>query len=492
MLLHLDRDSRVPLHEQIRAQVASLIDQGSLRPGARLPPTRVLAQRLGVHRSTAYRAYQELWARGHLEARPGSYSTVRARLRPAEAKAHARPPLLDLGRLSAPGPRRSFAQVQHMAELAAVTEDLRLINFSNLAADRELCPLDEIKHAFRKVMSSRGKGIFDYGDPAGYRPLREAIAVNMRVHGVAVSAEEILITNGAQHGLDLVLRLLVRSGTTVAMEAPSYSMAIKNCQQQAIPIAGIPMRPDGMDLAVLNRRLRRRDIALVYTMPNFHNPTGITTDQAHRERLLALCERHRVPLVEDGFEEELKYFGQAVLPIKSMDSQGVVLYLGTFSKVVFPGLRVGWIAAHPDCIARLLAVSRVCWLSGNIPSQAAIAHFCTSGAYEEHIRRVHRAYRPRMRALLDGLATHLPRRGVAWTKPQGGYTLLLRVHPRRRMDEASALHVMRKAGVWVSAGSLFFSAPTPDLCFRLSVANLSVHKIDEGCRRLGRALREIG
>jgi DNA-binding transcriptional MocR family regulator len=488
MLLHLDRDSRVPLHEQIRAQIAHLIDQATLGTGARLPPTRGLAEILGIHRSTVYRAYQDLWAQGYLEARPGSYSTVRARPRPARAKGKATLPLLDFERLSAPGPRRLFAHVGRLAQLSALAQDGRLINFSSLTADRDLCPVEDIQRAFRKAVTSLGKTIFDYGAPAGYQPLRQAIAVNMRVHGVAADAGNILVTNGSQHGFDLILRLLCRPGATVAMESPSYSMAIKSCQQQGIPIAPIPMRDDGMDLDVLAKHLRSKALAFVYTIPNFHNPTGITTSQAHREKLLALCEAHGVPLVEDGFEEELKYFGRAVLPIKSMDSKGVVLYLGTFSKVVFPGLRVGFIAAHPSCIERLVAISRVCWLSGNALTQAAVARFCASGAYEEHIRRVHRAYRPRMRALLEGLVEHLPAKRAAFTRPQGGYTLLLTVRSKRPLSEDQAMERFREAGVLLSPGSLYFCTPPKNLCFRVSVANLSVEKIKEGCRRLGTAM----
>ncbi len=489
MLLHLDREGRVPLHEQIRAQIVLHIDHGTVRPGARLPPTRNLAATLGINRSTVYRAYQDLWAQGYLEARPGSYSTVRARLHQSKVRARVDGPHLDFERLSAPAPRRLFPQVARIARLAALAEDPSVINFSSLAADRQLCPLEEIQRAFRKVITTRGKTIFDYGDPAGYRPLRETIAVNMRVHCVAVTADEILVTNGSQHGFDLLLRLFGRPGAAVAMESPTYAMAIKSCQQQGIVIASVPMRSDGMDLSRLEELLRAQDIAFVYTMPNFHNPTGISSAQAHRERLLGLCEKYQIPLVEDGFEEELKYFGHAVLPIKSMDSTGVVIYLGTFSKVVFPGLRVGWIAAHPDCIARLLAISRVGWLSGNVLTQAAVSRFCDSGAYEEHIRRVHRTYRPRMRTLLDSLDDHMPKRGVTWTRPQGGYTLLVRVRSRRQVNEEAAMERIHAAGVLVSPGSFYFPNPPKDLCFRLSLANLSPDKIQEGCRRLGKVLK---
>jgi DNA-binding transcriptional MocR family regulator len=149
----------------------------------------------------------------------------------------------------------------------------------------------------------------------------------------------------------------------------------------------VPMREDGMDLdhleRVLGGELPRRP-RLVYTMPNFHNPTGITTDQPHRERLLLLCERHGVPVVEDGFEEEMKYTGRGVLPLKSMDSRGVVFYVGTFSKVVFPGLRVGWIVAPEPAVSLLTNILQVSSVAGNTLAQAE-ARFCAGGGFEAYL-----------------------------------------------------------------------------------------------------------
>jgi GntR family transcriptional regulator/MocR family aminotransferase len=235
--------------------------------------------------------------------------------------------------------------------------------------------------------------------------------------------------------------------------------------------------------------LERQRPILVYTIPNFHNPTGITTSQAHRERLLALCVKHRVPIVEDGFDEEMKYFGMAVLPIKSIDSQGVVLYLGTFSKVVSPGVRIGWIAAHRAAIDRLLVIQRASSLAGNTVAQAALARFCGTGLYEAYLRRVHKVYRKRMQLLLQGLRDHLPE-GVEWTQPTGGYTLWLRV-PGAAAGEAVLCERFDREGVHLTAGSLFFARPQADAHFRISIACADESEILEGCRRLARALNRF-
>ena len=180
-----------------------------------------------------------------------------------------------------------------------------------------------------------------------------------------------------------------------------------------------------------------------------------------------------------------------MLPIKSMDAHGQVIYVGTFSKVVFPGLRVGWIAADHECIRRLTIISRAVSLSGTTLAQAAVNHFCQSGRYDAYVRRIHATNRRRMVALMKGLATHLPRSSAEWTEPSGGCTSWLTVVGGRHADEDALLRNARETGVSVTPGSLFFPTPPDGLHLRLSISRVKVHEIDEGCRRLSRALRRL-
>jgi DNA-binding transcriptional MocR family regulator len=497
LLMTVDKAGATPVYRQIIQKIVRLVDAGTLAQGDRLPPTRSLAESLGVHRSTVLRAYGELWALGYLESRPGSYSTVRRRTRPvmthrsATATAAERPagtPVINWDAVATPGVRNAHRQASRIAQTPPAKGDV--IDFARLAADPDLTPFDDIRHSFKTVLVQQGRELLDYGDARGFLPLRETIARRMRAHGVTASAEEILVTNGAQQALDLTLRLLTRPGNAVALESPTYSMALSLFDLHGLALRGISMLPDGMDLDALAGTLKRNRPVLVYTVPNFQNPTGVTTGQAHRERLLSLCEEHRVPLVEDGFEEEMKYFGNAVLPIKSMDLRGVVIYLGTFSKVVFPGLRIGWIAAPRECVDRLYAIQRASSLSGNNVAQAAAARFCGSGLYEMHLRRVHKVYRKRMHAMLQGLRERMPG-GVEWTQPEGGYTLWLRLRKTREGEDAILARLNRE-GVRVAPGSLFFPRARVEPHFRLSIACVSEEQIVEGCRRLGRALAAAG
>jgi DNA-binding transcriptional MocR family regulator len=340
------------------------------------------------------------------------------------------------------------------------------------------------------VLLERGAALLDYGDPAGFPPLRETLARRMRAHGVTVSPDEILVTQGAQQALELVLKLLGRSGAAVAVESPTYGLVIPLLRLFNLRPIEIPILPDGLDLDALEAALGRERPALVYTMPNFQNPTGITTSQAHRERLLALCEAHRVPLLEDGFEEEMKYFGRAVLPIKALDRQQVVLYCGTFSKVLFPGVRIGWLVAARPCLERLTALRRVGEIAPSAVLQAALAEFGERGYFDLHLSRMHRVFRKRMSLALRTLRESLPKTWAEWQEPHGGYLIWLRLLRPPGQAPPDWPRLLAARGVEVRLGAGFFVAPPDLMHVRLSISTLDEDEIVTGIRRLVAAVAD--
>jgi DNA-binding transcriptional MocR family regulator len=485
LLIELDSKSPVPAYLQIRDRIVALIEDGALCPGDRLPPSRELASTAGVHRSTVVRAFEEIRALGYLESRPGSYTTVRRRARPpAVVRSEGPSPS------SIDWPVRAHDPIGVIAGAyrprVQTADGAEVIDFERLAADPNLAPEEDLRRSVSKTMIGCGAEALDYAEPAGWRPLRETVSRRLRAHGVAVGCDEILITNGAQQALDLVLRLLTRAGDRVVVEAPTYGMFHPLLRLHGVEPVEVSMTREGMDLDQLERVLGGGRPALLYTMPNFHNPTGVTTDQAHRERLLRLCESSRVPVVEDGFEEEMKYFGRAVLPIKSMDALGLVLYVGSFSKVVFPGLRVGWVAAPSEVVSRLARVQHASCLAANTLAQAVADRFSRRGEFERYLRRIHRVYRRRMQLMVDGLDRHLPP-GVEWWRPAGGYTLWMTL-PEPVDAEPELCEAIGNAGVRVAPGRVFYAAPPDRAHLRLSIACVGEDRIEEGCRRLGGAL----
>jgi DNA-binding transcriptional MocR family regulator len=273
------------------------------------------------------------------------------------------------------------------------------------------------------------------------------------------------------------------------VEAPTYGHLLPLLRFHGLKPLTVPQREDGLDLDALAHVMRRDRPALVFTMPSFQNPTGICTPQAHRERLLTLCERHRTPLIEDGYEEEMQYAGRVVLAVKSMDRSRVVVYLGTFSKALFAGARVGWVVADRPCIERLAALRRFADLGSSTLLQAALHRFCVSGAYDRHLSRMHRAFRRRMAAALAALRELVPSDLATWAEPRGGYLIWLRLGPAVASGAALEERLAARR-VLVAHGRQFFAGRPSGAYLRLSIASLDEDEIREGIRRLARALTD--
>ncbi len=490
ILITVDGQSPTPIFRQVVEQVIALVESDAVKPGVRLPSTRSMADKLAVNRSTIYRAYRELWSMGYLESRPGSYTTVRKRTQVVSGRVPPRRGLIKWTDRITSGAASLHALHVRDEALNRKAADPDVINFIPLSPDTRLFPIDAFRRCMAEVLIDEGALLLQYGSPLGYPQLRRTIAERMRQHSISISADEIAITTGAQGALALVLNMLAEPGAAVAVEAPTYSRLIDILRLNHSRVLSIPMGAEGMDLKALEMALSRESPSLIYTMPNFHNPTGITTDQAHREKLLRICEHHRIPLVEDGFEEEMKYFGKSVLPIKSMDRRGVVIYIGTFSKILFPGLRIGWIAADEAFLSRLASIQRASILSGNLLDQAALYRLCAAGHYDLHVRRMHRVYRKRMQTALKAMREHLDPARVEWTQPVGGYTIWLVLKGFRLSEDELVDHLLNR-GVAVLPGSTQFHGKSRGISFRISIGHLDEPKIEEGIRRLAAGLAEL-
>ncbi len=489
MIINVSINQPAPLYKQIMSEIKSLIERGDLKPGQALPSTRSLAEQLGVNRSTVHLAYAELQALGYLRSRPGSYNFVERR-RKEVSYDPGRTGLISWPKMISPQAAAIYQTFTgYSPEKISKQESGELpLDMASLNPDPRLFPLDDFYRCVHDVLHSSGQNALQYGVHKGYPPLCESISQRLRLHGISVSSKEILITSGAQQGIDLVSRVLGGPDRQVVVEIPTYASAIPVFRFNGLEVLGVPMESEGMDLDALEKALAKEKAAFVYTMPNFQNPTGITTGHQHRERLLSICLRHEVPILEDGFEEDMKYCGPVAMPIKSIDEGQIVVYLGTFSKTLFPGLRVGWITAEKDLIKRFLAVKRFCDLSSSNLSQMIMHRFCSLGYYDKHLKRLHRIYRRRMQVALQYLSDFFPST-VSWTEPAGGYTLWVKLP--KKLPKEELLKRILPFGVAVSPGEYYFLRKGPSQYFRISIAVLNEEEIREAVRRLGRALDEI-
>ena len=483
LILNILESTDVPKYKQIVEQVVRLVDEDIMREGSRMPSSREMAQTLGLNRSTVYRAYQELWALGYLESRPGAYSTIRKRSPIVYGNEKNTKSVLDWSRVCCGTAEGLYDVYQKEQTLCEEASPAHYIDFSVLSPAAELFPLDDFRKCLNQVMVNFGAELLEYGDIQGYKPLREYISERMKMHSVWIAPEEILITTGAQNGIELMMHLLTEPGDSVAFESPTYSRALDLFRMHSVEPVPIVMEEKGMDLDSLENFTRKRKLKLIYTIPNFHNPTGITSIQQHRERLIGICEQYGVPLIEDGFEEEMKYFGKAVLPIKSMDRGGVVVYIGTFSKILFPGLRVGWIAADRECIKRLIPLKRASSLGGSHLLQAALEQFCRRGFYDFHIKRMHRMYRKRMAAALKQMEKEFNNIPVTWITPAGGYTIWIKIN-RRQIPEYELIRKLWDRGIKITPGSPYYFDDAGVLYLRLSIAHTTEKEIETGIHRI--------
>ncbi len=489
--IRLDRGSSEPLHRQIELALRSAIETGALPVGGRLPPSRELASSLGVNRATVTAAYDALASAGYVEPQVGRGTEV-LRSRPAPATAAARGGEAALGTLEW---SRLLSEV--LFEHAGISErsatvperEAGRLDFASLVPDESLFPVDALRRALDRVLRHDGERLLQYGSPEGWEPFRVLLSERMRGAGMQVEPADILVVNGAQQGLDLVSRALLDPGDAVAVEAPTYANLLPVLRLHRAEILGIPMTPTGLDLERLESVLGARRVKFLYTMPHFQNPTGITTTLPHRRRLLDIATRYGVLVLEDGYEEDLRWDGDDTPALRALDASGRVCYLGTFSKGLVPGFRIGWLVADRFLCQKLAQLKRTTDYHTSLLLQAALAEFCRRGDYDAHLRRLRRTYRARMTAARTAFTRHMPP-GVRWQVPRGGYCLWIEMPSRISADELFAR--LGRDGVLVTPGRHFFAGEPDFGCFRMSISRTGTEEIERGIAILGRHLHELG
>lgn len=504
MRLELDRNAGDPVYRQICTRLREMIESGALPAGSRLPPTRDLANDLGVNRATVTAAYDALGTLGYVDATVGRGTFVRT----ADAESNdsgRRAPKRETGSLPTPedrGPGGSgpggawlptFSRGMDNLSRYPVREKLDIdhpepVDFAALFPDEDFFPVATFRRLMADTLSRRGRELLQYAAPEGDPDLRAFIASELCNADIAVGPEDILIVNGAQQGIDLMLRAFLDPGDQVVVESPTYWSVLPALGFYRAEIIPVPMTPDGMDVDFLAGILAERRPKLIYTMPNFQNPTGVTMSLEMRRKLVALARQHTIPIIEDDYEKDLRFLGKGLPSLKALDPSGLIMHLGTFSKGLFPGLRLGWIAAPPGVLARLSLIKRYSDLHTNTLAQAVIAAFCRAGHYERHLKRLHRIYRERRACILDALERHFPAE-VTWTRPDGGYAMWVTLPPS--LHVVDLLSEAREEGVVFTPGHYFFDGDQRQGThngFRISIARTDRDAIERGIAVLGRLI----
>jgi GntR family transcriptional regulator/MocR family aminotransferase len=482
MLLKLDGSG--PLSLQVYQALRGAILQGTLPPGARLPSSRTLAREMSLSRNTVLLAYEQLLGEGYAAGRHGSGTYVAAELPPDVAS------LMRPEGNAAADSRRS---APHLSRFARTTRGWQV----TWAAPETRAPYDfryggpglDFPHAtWRRLLGRRLRKVsrrdLDYGSPAGSSELRAAVADYLqRSRGVRCHTEQVVIVRGSQQALDLAVRVLLDPGDAVLIEEPSYPGARAVFAAAGARLITAPVGADGMDIGARAAAPRAR---LAYVTPSHQFPTGAIMSVARRLALLGWAEHARAHVIEDDYDSEYRYIGRPIEALQGLDRSGRVIYVGTFSKLLFPALRLGYVVLPEPLVKPFLIAKALGDTGGAAIEQLALADFIRDGHFERHIRRSRLRNGARRVALLAAIERYLGDRVEVSGANAGLHVLLwLRQRPSRQHD---ILGRIEAAGVRVYPVARFYLSAPKRPGFLLGYASLTESEITEGIRRLATAI----
>lgn len=470
MQFKLNRGGPQPLYAQLAQDIQRRIRSGALPPGARLPTVRELASQLGVTRLTVHSAYSELQAGGWVEATVGRGTFVAANAEPAAV-------LPETGRdLSPPSVLNDMLR---MARLPG----MRSLAMADAAPD--LYPSRDFGRALEEALVSGGAAVMGYTSSQGDPLLRTTLADLLRERAINAGPDEIMITSGVTQGLSLLARTLARPGDAVIVEQPTYLGLLNILSAQGIRAISVPIDDQGLVVEELEPLIQEQRPRFIYSIPVFQNPSGVCLSPARRAELLDLIGRYRIPLVEDDIYSQLVYEGTAPPALKADDHNGLILHLGSFSKSLLPGARIGYLVAAPHMISRLVAAKQADDLCSPPLLQRALALFIQHGWLASHLRRVIPRYRERRDALMTAMAQYFPS-GLRWTTPHGGFCSWVALPPN--ISIADLYLAATERGVAFAPGDVFFAERPPHPYMRLAFSSLPPELISEATQILGQII----
>lgn len=387
--------------------------------------------------------------------------------------------------------RTEEMKASEIRELLKLAGNREIISFGGGLPSPDSFPIEEIDKICTNVLKEYGTSALQYGVTEGLTELRVTLAERMKKFGINCERENVIVTNGAQEALDLVSKIFIDPGDFVAVELPSYLGGISSFRNYQSRFLTVDLDSDGMKTHELESKLKamkeREKVKLIYTIPNFHNPAGVTMTLERRKHLLEIAEKYDIPILEDDPYVELRYSGEDVPSIKSMDRNGLVIYVSTFSKIFAPGIRLGWIIAEKELARKITIAKQGTDLCTNIFCQYLANEYIKSGTMDRQIPKIRKMYKRKRDKMLSSLKKYFPE-GCKWSRPDGGMFIWVTLPEGIDTEELFKEAINEK--VCYIHGGAFCVDDSGHRSMRLNFSNADEDKIEEGVKRLGNLIKK--
>ncbi|MDD4844318.1 MAG: PLP-dependent aminotransferase family protein [Anaerotignum sp.] len=465
--IKINKEKQVPIYQQLAEGLAKLIAQGSLPADSKLPPIRKMAEEYGVNNVTVVAAYKHLESKQMVYSRKGSGTFVSPL--PVEA-------------IPAPVAKGNL----HHFEAGISFENA--INFANTSLPHELFPVDAFKKAFDEVLEREKGGAFRYTDSMGYYPLRQQLCSYLEDNGIKTTVDSVQIISGAQQGIDVISKAMVRFGDVVFMESPTFYGAAGAFLSRGAKLIEIPMEADGMKMTVLEDYLKLYQPRFIYMMAYFQTPTGISYSMEKKRRLLELAERYDTYIIEEDDFYDFYYNKDTPVPLKALDYKNRVVYIKSFSKILMPGLRMGLMVLPKKVHQGVMEAKYTTDISTSSFIQKAMEQYFRENGWEQHAKAMRRFGGEKYRRALSFAKKYLEGRAT-YSLPNGGVSLWIRL-PKGVSAEAFCSRMLEK-NVILTPGSQYEISGRDSGHVRLSFCGLEDEKIEVGLKRMGETIEKM-
>jgi len=458
--------------------ISEMIKNGMMPSNSKLPSTREIASIIGVSRNTIIRVYELLEDEGLVYTKKGKGTYVCD---------------IDINQnnnwnIDWNEKINSYGKIAEQLDIMKHEAIYKkgMISFKSIAPDESFFDVEEIKRAFLNRVSLEGEKILNYGYAKGYKPLIEFLMDYMDKKGVNTKGKDILITNGFTEGFDIVLSCLTEKGDTIICENPTHNTAIKLMKLHGLNIVGIPIDEKGLNLKVLREGISKNKVKMGYFIPSYHNPTGIVMSFKKRTELYNIMKENNIPIIEDGFNEELQHSGTHIAPISAICGEGnSTIYIGSLSKILFPGMRIGWIMADKNLISNLESIKRSRNIHTSFLDQGILYEYMKSGAFEKYVKKVRNIYKEKYELTIKLCKENIP---CEYILGDGGLYIFVKL---KNINSRKLLNKCLDKGVIFTPGDIFFTDDSGEDTLRIGFSRTSTNDIKKGIKIIGQMCKEI-